>query len=78
MISDPRVENLWLMGSPWPALMLDFGYLFLILKVLPEFMKNRKPFKLKKVLILYNFLQIIGSGYVVLGVKYIFLYIIYA
>lgn len=40
------------------------GYLYLVLSVGPWFMKNRKPFEIKKILIAYNAFQIVANIFV--------------
>ncbi|XP_050684010.1 elongation of very long chain fatty acids protein F-like [Leptidea sinapis] len=50
-----------------------FVYLDLVLKILPAYMKDREPYKLKRLLTLYNAFQVAFSGYVViLYAKYIY------
>ncbi|CAH2074990.1 unnamed protein product, partial [Iphiclides podalirius] len=49
------------------ALILIIGtYLVLVLKLLPAFMKNRQPYKLKGLLICYNSFQVVYSSYLVI------------
>lgn len=57
----------WLfMGSPWPMTLILISYLAFVLKIGPEFMKDRKPFQLKLILLVYNLLQTVISTYIVL------------
>ncbi|KAG9510993.1 Elongation of very long chain fatty acids protein 4 [Fragariocoptes setiger] len=51
--ADPRVDNWPMMGSPFPTVAIFITYL-LITRYAPAYMKDRKPFKLKYPLILYN------------------------
>ncbi|XP_068630629.1 very long chain fatty acid elongase 4-like [Battus philenor] len=46
------------------ALVVVALYLLIIMKLLPSFMMNRKPFVMKRVLLVYNALQVLFSGYV--------------
>ncbi|KFO36096.1 Elongation of very long chain fatty acids protein 4 [Fukomys damarensis] len=51
---DKRVENWPLMQSPWPTLSISTLYL-LFVWLGPKWMKDREPFQMRFVLILYNF-----------------------
>ncbi|CAH1978684.1 unnamed protein product [Acanthoscelides obtectus] len=51
------------MQSPIPTVMMVLGYLYVILFLGPKLMENRKPFKLKEVLIVYNALQVLYSAF---------------
>ncbi|XP_022916103.1 very long chain fatty acid elongase AAEL008004-like [Onthophagus taurus] len=59
-LADPRTNDWYLVKHPvvFPIVMI---YLFVILRVIPRFMKHRKPFELKSVLIVHNFLQVLIS-----------------
>lgn len=60
---DPRVANWSMMDTP----MKTIGYLMLYwtsLIYIKKYMENRKPYELKYFLIVYNFLQVIGSFYI--------------
>lgn len=41
------------------------AYLILVHMILPNFMKDRKPYRLKGTLLLYNIFQVVFSGYTV-------------
>ncbi|KAJ3643354.1 hypothetical protein Zmor_026071 [Zophobas morio] len=60
-ISDPRTSNWPLMQSPVPTIMMVVTYLYVILILGPRLMVNRKPFKLREVLITYNGAQVLYS-----------------
>lgn len=62
-ISDPRTTDWPLMQSPIPTIAMVLGYLYVILFLGPRLMANRKPFKLKEVLVLYNGGQVLFSLY---------------
>lgn len=51
---DKRVENWPLMQSPWPTLSISTLYL-LFVWLGPKWMKDREPFQMRSVLIIYNF-----------------------
>ncbi|KAG5875864.1 hypothetical protein JTB14_037864 [Gonioctena quinquepunctata] len=58
--SDPRVENWTLMGSPFGPLTIIAIYLLLVMVILPAYMRNRKPFKLKSIIKYYNIFQVVS------------------
>lgn len=62
-ISDPRTTDWPLMQSPVPTVIMVVVYLYVILFVGPRIMANRKPFKLKEVLVFYNGGQVLLSLY---------------
>ncbi|XP_070563174.1 very long chain fatty acid elongase 4-like isoform X2 [Ptychodera flava] len=59
---DPRVETWLLMKSPLPSALIVIGYLFTVW-LSPKYMANREAFKLKPVLVVYNFALVILSFY---------------
>lgn len=59
-----------MMGSPFPLAAFIAAYLLVVLKIGPEFMKNRKPFSLKYVIAAYNIFQISASSAIVIGVHF--------
>lgn len=60
-ISDPRVKDWFLMSGPFPTMCICATYVLIVKVIGPKFMENRKPFVLRKTLIVYNFLQVIFS-----------------
>lgn len=62
---DPLVESWLFMQSPTPVLGILVLYLTFVLSLGPKYMKNRKPFELKNVMILYNLSQVIFSLWLV-------------
>lgn len=58
---DPRTSHWPLIESPVPTIMMVVTYLYVTLILGPKLMVNRKPFKLKEVLIYYNGAQVIFS-----------------
>ncbi|XP_011643468.1 elongation of very long chain fatty acids protein AAEL008004 [Pogonomyrmex barbatus] len=70
-LSDPRTNNWFLISSPVPGLSLLFGYLYFVLSWGPKNMEHRKPFQLKRILVVYNFLQILLSTWLFMeGMEY--------
>lgn len=62
--SDPRTNDWFLIKSPIGVLII-FSYLYFVNSWGPKFMANRKPYKLDKVLMVYNFAQVLVSIYLV-------------
>lgn len=60
-LADDRTNDWPLMRNPLPGMAIIFGYLYFVLRAGPRFMANRKPFKMQKLLIAYNFLQVLIS-----------------
>ncbi|CAG9765609.1 unnamed protein product [Ceutorhynchus assimilis] len=56
--ADERVSNWLLMSTFWPNIAIIAVYLLLVYKILPEFMQNRKPFNLTRVIRVYNLGQV--------------------
>ncbi|XP_017014441.2 very long chain fatty acid elongase F [Drosophila takahashii] len=62
-----------LFSSPLPAIVITFGYLLLIFKVGPDFMKSRKPYNVRNAMLIYNFCQVIMNAVLfVMGTEYLF------
>ncbi|XP_075224416.1 very long chain fatty acid elongase AAEL008004-like [Lycorma delicatula] len=57
--SDHRVKNWTLMDSPFPTLWLLIFYQYFVRSLGPRLMKDREPFKLDKVMIIYNLVQVL-------------------
>lgn len=61
---DHRTNDWPLIGSPFPGLTIIGAYLYFVLAWGPKYMANRKPYKLEKLLIVYNFVQVLVSSYI--------------
>ncbi|KAJ8920046.1 hypothetical protein NQ315_011696 [Exocentrus adspersus] len=59
--SDPRVNDWFLMSSPFPTMAICLTYVYIVKVLGPKLMENRKPFELKNVLIVYNLFQVVFS-----------------
>lgn len=59
--SDPRVNDWFLMSGPFPTLAICLFYAYFSKVLGPKLMENRKPFDLRKVMLWYNFFQVIFS-----------------
>jgi len=73
-VIDPRVKDWLWMQSPIPTLLLCMLYL-LCVAVGPKLMKNRKPFDLRYLLIIYNFSLVALSVYIVYQVCLVCVYV---
>ncbi|XP_041976247.1 elongation of very long chain fatty acids protein-like isoform X2 [Aricia agestis] len=60
-----ETDELPLMATPGPVLIILAVYLLFVLKVGPALMTKREPFKLTGVLLLYNTIQVVLSMYMV-------------
>ncbi|KAF4532048.1 hypothetical protein B566_EDAN015574 [Ephemera danica] len=60
-LADPRVADWPLMESPVPTVLMVATYLYIVIHLGPKLMANRKPFKLRPVLIVYNAGQVLFS-----------------
>lgn len=49
-------------GTPLPAIVIVLGYLLLIFKVGPDFMRSRKPYNMRKAMLIYNFCQVLMNS----------------
>ncbi|CAG9798858.1 unnamed protein product [Chironomus riparius] len=63
-MSDQRVANWPLMSSPIPTIMICFSYVYIVKVLGPRFMESRKPYKLRSLIVFYNFLQVLISFYI--------------
>jgi len=63
-IQDPRTKPYLLVDvSPWTMANIMFAYYCIVTKIGPQLMKNREPFKLRKVMFLYNFIMVLVNAY---------------
>lgn len=68
--SDLRTKSWFLSNTPGPLFTILGTYLYFCLYAGPRFMKDRKPFQLKNVLIAYNAVQVALSIVLVWEVSY--------
>ncbi|RUS88561.1 hypothetical protein EGW08_003661, partial [Elysia chlorotica] len=59
---DPRVENWFMMQTPWPSFLICSAY-FIFVWFSPTLMRDRKPMELRQVLIVYNLAMVALSSY---------------
>jgi anthranilate/para-aminobenzoate synthase component II len=50
-----------LMSGPFPTLVICLSYAYFVKVLGPRIMEGRKPMKLRSVLIVYNFVQVVFS-----------------
>uniref|UniRef100_A0A8D8DA39 Elongation of very long chain fatty acids protein n=2 Tax=Culex pipiens TaxID=7175 RepID=A0A8D8DA39_CULPI len=62
-LADDRVKHLPMVHSPLWILSCLGIYLLLVLRTVPKWMQNRKPFRLKSLIIVYDSVQIVGNGF---------------
>ncbi|XP_076277891.1 stuck in traffic [Lasioglossum baleicum] len=60
-LSDPRTREWFMIASPVPGISLLIGYLYFCLSWGPKQMEHRKPYQLRNILVVYNFLQVLLS-----------------
>jgi len=60
-IRDPRVDDWFLMSSPWPTAAMCVLYYYVIRVAGPRFMKDREPYDTKRIQIMYNLIQTLLS-----------------
>ncbi|CAL7952338.1 unnamed protein product [Xylocopa violacea] len=61
--NDPRTEDWFLVSAPGPLAIILVSYIYFCTSAGPRYMKNRKPYELRNVLIVYNFAQVLLSIY---------------
>ncbi|XP_012524534.1 elongation of very long chain fatty acids protein [Monomorium pharaonis] len=62
-LADPRTKDYFMIGTPWPALTLIGLYLYFICNLGPRLMEKRQPFKLNRIMQIYNIFQILINGF---------------
>ncbi|CAH0699685.1 unnamed protein product [Spodoptera exigua] len=70
-LSDSRTKDWWLVSGPGPLLTILATYLYFCTKAGPRYMKDKKPYNLKQVVMVYNICQIILSMFLsVIGITF--------
>uniref|UniRef100_A0A2S2P5M5 Elongation of very long chain fatty acids protein n=1 Tax=Schizaphis graminum TaxID=13262 RepID=A0A2S2P5M5_SCHGA len=62
---DKKVDSWMFMSTPWPVLSILIAYLLFVLKLGPKMMENREPFKIKRIMMVYNIVQTIYNIFIV-------------
>ncbi|KAG4070174.1 hypothetical protein HA402_003864 [Bradysia odoriphaga] len=65
LISKKFVDERFLLRTPYPIAGITLLYLFMVFIFIPIYMRDKKPFVLKNVVLVYNVLQIVLNFYVV-------------
>lgn len=61
---DPRTRSFPLMGNgPWTMFSIIFAYLIFVKKLGPKLMKNREPFVLRQLMLIYNICLVLFNAY---------------
>lgn len=69
IFSDPRTASWPLIGSPIPIAIILGVYLYFVNNFGPKMMKDRKPFQLRELMLLYNAGQVFICSYIVYKVS---------
>ncbi|VVC28064.1 ELO family,ELO family, conserved site [Cinara cedri] len=64
LVFDEEVDSWFLMSTPWPIISIIVVYLLFVLKIGPNFMKDREPYKLKNIMLCYNIFQTIYNAFI--------------
>lgn len=63
-IGDPRVKEYpFFSGGPWSVASIVMVYLYFVLHLGPQYMKDRKPYDLKGFVLLYNIAMVVFNGW---------------
>jgi len=63
-LRDPRVDDWFLMSSPWPTVALCVLYYYIIRVAGPRFMKDREPLNIQSLVVVYNLFQTLFSVWI--------------
>lgn len=72
LFADDRTKDWFLVGSPLVPMAVVYFYLKIVRDWGPKFMENRQPFDLKRILLVYNIVQVILSVHLFYEVGYPF------
>ncbi|EEB17744.1 elongation of very long chain fatty acids protein, putative [Pediculus humanus corporis] len=65
--SDVRSRDWAFMDSPYPLITICVCYLYFVCKAGPQYMKNKKPYNLNKIITVYNAFQIFACLAIIYG-----------
>ncbi|XP_050310572.1 elongation of very long chain fatty acids protein AAEL008004-like [Anthonomus grandis grandis] len=65
--SDPRANDYFLLQSPIPTAIVLFLWYKFVFKWGPALMEKRPPYNLKRIMIIYNIIQILANSFIVLN-----------
>lgn len=69
LILDPRVNHWMMMSSPLPTMVICLSYAYFSKVLGPRIMENKKPYKLRGILISYNLIQTLFSTWIFYEVR---------
>ena len=69
-LSDPRVQQYAIFGSPWPVLIIVAGYCYIVNGKGRQWMENREPFQINGVITFFNFIQVLTNSYMAFTVLF--------
>lgn len=72
--ADEVVDSWAFMSTPWSVLSILSVYLLFVLRLGPNMMENRKPYYIKNVLLVYNAIQTLYNGWLVMWVSCTFFF----
>lgn len=75
LFSDPRVNDWALMSNPFPTLIICLSYVYISKFLGPKLMENRKPFDLRRILVMYNLIQTLFSTWIFYEVRFFLTYL---
>lgn len=62
---DKEVDSWMFMSTPWPVLTILTVYLLFVIKLGPNMMKNREPFNIKRIMMIYNLVQTLYNIFII-------------
>lgn len=62
---DAIADSWMFMSTPWTVLSILIAYLVFVLKLGPKMMENREPFKIKRIMMVYNMSQTVYNLFIV-------------
>ncbi|XP_013178295.1 PREDICTED: elongation of very long chain fatty acids protein 7-like [Papilio xuthus] len=69
-LPDPRTKSLFLVAKPYQGIVLLSLYLMFVFKWGPNWMKNRPPYNLQKILMIYNAVQVLACALIfIVGIR---------
>ncbi|XP_046420712.1 elongation of very long chain fatty acids protein-like isoform X2 [Neodiprion fabricii] len=63
--NDPRTSEWFLISGPGPIVTIVVTYIYFSVWAGPKYMRDKKPYSLKSLLLVYNFTQVLASIYLV-------------
>lgn len=61
--NDPRTSDWFMVSSPGSLLVILVSYVYFCTSAGPRYMKDKKPYELRNLMIVYNFVQVLLSCY---------------